>query len=90
MEKYLSAVSEMYSQFKKREAHPMEKYIGRLVKYNGKESKVVGYSYRELLGEYVLIIEASKEIGWTDLDPSDVIFKDCKYFWYVRINDLID
>lgn len=30
MEKYSKAVSEMYSQFKKREAHPLEKYIGRL------------------------------------------------------------
>lgn len=90
MEKYSKAVSEMYSQFKKRETHPLGKYIGRLVKYNGEELKVVGYSYRERLGEYVLIAEASKEIGWTDLDPSDVIFKDCEYFWYVRINDLID
>lgn len=90
MEKYSKAVSEMYSQFKKREAHPLEKYIGRLVKYNGRESKVVGYSYQKWLGEYVLIVEASEEIGWTDLDPSDVIFKDCKYYWYVRINDLID
>ena len=32
MEKYLSEVSEMYSQFKKKEAHPMEKYIGRLAR----------------------------------------------------------
>lgn len=90
MEKYLSAVSEMYSQFKKKEAHPMEKYIGRLIKYNGKESKVVGYSYQECLGEYVLIVEAPEEIGWTELDPSDVILKDCEYYWYVRINDLIE
>lgn len=29
MEKYLKAVREMYSQFKKKEAHPMEKYIGQ-------------------------------------------------------------
>ena len=90
MEKYLSAVSEMYSQFKKKEAHPMEKYIGRLVKYNGKESKVVGYSYREPLGGYVLIIEASKEIGWTDLDPSDVVFKKCESYWYVSSFYVID
>ena len=27
MGKYLSAVSEMYSQFEKKEAHPMEKYL---------------------------------------------------------------
>lgn len=29
MKKYLSAVSEMYSQFKKKETHPPEKYVGR-------------------------------------------------------------
>jgi hypothetical protein len=38
MEKYLSAVSEMYSQFGKRKAHPMEKYIGRLVNYYGEKN----------------------------------------------------
>lgn len=32
MEKYSKAVSGMYSQFKQKEAHPMEKYIGRLAK----------------------------------------------------------
>lgn len=37
MEKYSKAVSEMYSQFKKREAHPMEEYIGRLVNYYGEK-----------------------------------------------------
>lgn len=31
MEKYSKAVSEMYSQFKQREAHQMGKYIGWLV-----------------------------------------------------------
>lgn len=90
MEKYSKAVREMYSQFKKKEAHPLEKYIGRLVKYNGKEVEVVGYSYPGCLGDYVLIVEVSEEIGWTELDPSDVIFKDCEYYWYVRINDLIE
>ena len=90
MEKYSKAVSEMYSQFKQREAHPMGKYIGRLAKYNGKESEVVGYSYQEELGEYVLIVEASEKIGWMDLDPGDVIFKDCESYWYASINDLID
>ena len=90
MENYSKAVSEMYSQFKKVEAHPMGKYIGRLVKYNGKKLKVVGYSYREWAGGYVLIVDASEEIGWTDLDPNDVIFKDCEYYWYAGINDLID
>ena len=43
MEKYSKAVSEMYSQFEKREAHPMEKYIGRLANYKGEQLEVVGY-----------------------------------------------
>lgn len=42
MEKYLRAVSEMYSQFKKVEAHPMGKYIGRLVYFCGEKLEVVG------------------------------------------------
>lgn len=45
MEKYSKAVSEMYSQFKKKEAHPMEKYIGRNVQLSGGEIlEVVGYA----------------------------------------------
>lgn len=43
MEKYSKAVSEMYSQFKQKEAHPMEKYIGRLAYTRGGKSEVVGY-----------------------------------------------
>lgn len=31
MEKYSKAAGEMYSQFKRKEAHPTEKYIGRRV-----------------------------------------------------------
>lgn len=90
MEEYSKAVSEMYSQFKKKEAHPMEKYIGRLVKYDGKELEVVGYSYQEGLCGYVLIVDASEEIGWTYLGRNDVIFKDCEYYWYVEMEYLID
>lgn len=90
MEKYLKAVSEMYSQFKKVEAHPMGKYIGRLVKYNDRELEVVGYSYCEWAGEYMLIVEASEERGWPNLNLNDVIFKDCEYYWYVRMEYLID
>lgn len=37
MEKYSKAVSEMYAQFKKREVHPMEKYIGGLARCSGAE-----------------------------------------------------
>ena len=90
MEKYSKAVSEMYSQFEPREADPMEKYIGRLVKYRGKKAVVVGYSYTELDAEPLLIIAASQTDGWSALEPFDVVFKECKYYWYVSINDLID
>ena len=92
MEKYLSAVSEMYSQFKQRETHPMEKYIGRLVNFYGKELEVVGYSYNELADEPLLIVEASPLGGWRRemLDPTDVVFKKCESYWYADINDLIN
>ena len=88
MEKYSKAVSEMYSQFKK-EAHPMEKYIGRLVNFYGKRLEVVGYSRNELADIPVLIVEASPFGGWSELEPSDVIFKECESYWYASINDLI-
>lgn len=64
MEKYLKAVSEMYSQFKQREAHPMEKYIGRLAKCNGEKSEVVGY--RDDGYSHSIIIDASKLGGYRD------------------------
>ena len=76
--------------FEKREAHPMEKYIGRLVYFYGKELEVVGYSRNELTGEPLLIVEALPFGGWSALEPSDVIFKECKGYLYVSINDLID
>ena len=90
MEKYSKAVSEMYSQFKQKEAHPMEKYIGRLVNFYGNELEVVGYSHKQLMGEPLLIADASQIGGWSVLEPSDVIFKDCESYWYVDIDDLID
>ena len=89
MEKYSKAVSEMYSQFKK-DTHPMEKYIGRLAWSGwGEVSEVVGYSRRSD-GSYNLIVDRSKSGGWTVLEPSDVIFKDCESYWYASINNLID
>lgn len=91
MEKYSKAVSEMYSQFKQKEAHPMEKYIGRLVSFSGEEVEVVGYcADRSSLAK--LIIDASQSGGWLEqeLDSCDVIFKKCKYYWYISINDLIE
>ena len=90
MEKYLSAVSEMYSQFKKKEAHPMEKYIGRLVNFYGKRLEVVGYRRNELTGDPLLIVDASQIGGWSALEPSDVILKECEGYWYTGISDLID
>ena len=75
--------------FEKREAHPMEKYIGRLVNFYGKRLEVVGYSRNELAGEPLLIVEALPFGGWSALEPSDVIFKECESYWYAGIKDLI-
>ena len=89
-EMYSKAVSEMYSQFKQREAHPMEKYIGKLARRGcGEVLEVVGYS-RRFDGSYALILDRSQSGGWTVLDPRDVIFKECKSYWYASIDDLID
>lgn len=98
--------------FEKREAHPLEKYIGRLAKLSSDELKlmgygcdellavehscnefeVVGYSCKDLDDEGFLIVDASKSGGWLEqeLEPFDFVFKECKYYWYVNINDLID
>jgi hypothetical protein len=76
--------------FEKREAHPMAKYIGRSVNFYGKELEVVGYSHNELTDEPLLIVEALPFGGWSALEPSDVIFKECESYWYAGINDLID
>lgn len=88
MEKYSSAVSEMYSQFKQREVHPLEKYIGRLAYCCGEKLEVVGYS--SFKGTPVLIVDASQIGGWTDIDLHDVVFKECEGYLYVSTNDLID
>lgn len=90
MEKYSKAVSEMYSQFKQREAHPLEKYIGRLAGYGGEKFEVVGYSFNDLTYKPLLIVDASQTGGWTNLEPGDVVFKECEGYYYVGINDLID
>ena len=90
MEKYLKAVSEMYSQFKKKEAHPAEKYIGRLARCSwGAIVDVVGYSVMPD-GSLSLIVDCPPSRGWTDLEPYDVIFKECEGYWYVSVSDLID
>ena len=92
MEKYSKAVGEMYSQFKQRESHPFEKYMGRLAGYGGEKFEVVGYSFNDLTYKPLLIVDASKVGGWCwkVLDPNDVIFKKCEGYYYVGINDLID
>lgn len=79
----------MYSQFKQKEAHPMEKYIGRHVRYRGKILEVVGYR-RDKSNFGMLIVDASQCEGWMAVGFYDVIFKKCKMYWYVDINDLID
>ena len=76
--------------FEKREAHPMAKYIGRLANFYGKKLEVVGYSHNELADIPVLIVEASPFGGWSALEPSDVIFKECESYWYASIDDLIE
>ena len=92
MEKYLKAVSEMYSQFKQREAHPMEKYIGRLANYEDEQLEVVGYSHNDLADEPLLIVDASQTDGWpaSELKPFDVVFKNCEKYYYVYTDNLID
>ena len=89
MEKYSKAVSEMYSQFKQREAHPMKKYVGQLVKYRGVVLEVVGYS-TDPIWRGLLIADASSFDGWCDLDEDDVVFKRCEAYIYVNIINLID
>lgn len=88
MEKYSKAVSEMRPQIKEG-ADPMEKYIGELARCGrGDVLEVVGYS-RRLDGSYALIVDYSQIGGWTELEPNDVVFKECKSYWHVSINDLI-
>ena len=91
MEKYSKAVSEMYSQFKKVEAHPLEKYIGRLANCRGVDCEVVGYR-NGMDDTWALIVDGAKIKGWCwkVLDTRDVVFKDCEYYFYVGIDDLID
>ena len=92
MEKYSKAVSEMYSQFKQREDHPLKKYVGRLANYEGEQLEVVGYSHNDLVDEPLLIVDASQTDGWpaSELKPSDVVFKNCEKYYYVYTDNLIN
>ena len=90
MEKYSKAASERHSQLKKREPHPLEKYIGRSAKLSGGEKvKVVGHTVDTLTGG-LLIVDASVFGGWHKLHESDAVFKRCKAYRYVVIEALID
>lgn len=89
MEKYSKAVSEMYSQFKQREDHPLKKYVGQLVKYRGVVLEVVGYS-TDPIWRGLLIVDASLFGGWCDPDEDDVVFKRCEAYSYANIINLID
>lgn len=90
MEKYSRAVSEMYSQFKQKEAHPMEKYIGRLARCTwGGISDVVGYAVMPD-GSFSLIVDCPPSRGWTALGLNDVVSKECKSYWYASVSNLID
>lgn len=68
----------------------MEKYIGRLVNYEGEKVEVVGYKDKEY--NFPLIVDASKLGGWhwEFLDPQDVVAKKCERYWYASVDDLID
>lgn len=90
MEKYSKAVSEMYSQFEKREPHPLEKYVGRHADARGSVLEVVGYSHNTVDGKPMLIVDASQVGGWPELESFDVVFKEGKYYWYVDIDALVD
>ena len=80
---------EKYSRFKMGEPHPLEKYVGQLVSFSGEKVEVVGY-YADMSSIAKVIVDASQVGGWTELEPNDVIFKECEKYWYVDINDLID
>lgn len=80
----------MYSQFEQREAHPMEKYIGKSARCGwGEVLEVVGYCRRSD-GSYALIVDFSENGGWTNLEPNDVIFKKCESYWYASVSNLMD
>lgn len=81
----------MYSQFKK-ENHPLAKYIGQFANYEGEQLEVVGYSYNYLADEPLLMVDASQTDGWSasELEPFDVVFKNCEKYYYVYIDNLIN
>lgn len=84
------AVSETHPQSEQKEAHPAEKYIGRSARCGwGGILDVVGYAVMPG-GSFSLIVDCSPSGGWSNLGPSDVVFKECKSYWYVSVGNLID
>lgn len=77
--------------FEKKGDHPLEKYVGRTAILGGARLKVVGYR-NGTDSTRVLIVDCTKFKGWVGgpLGTRDVVFKECKYYWYVSISDLID
>lgn len=90
MEKYSKAVRGKYPQFKRKEAHPMERYIGRLVNYYGEKMEVVGYSHNALAGMDLLIVDGSQSGGWSELGPDDFVSRNCEAYYYAGIDDLME
>lgn len=62
------------------------------VEHSCNEFEVVGYSCKGLDDEGFLIVDASQSGGWLglELESFDFVFKECEYYWYININDLID
>lgn len=90
MEKYSRTASGMHPQSKRGKAHPFEKYIGRLVNYYGEKMEVVGYRNDEPAGKGLLIVDASKSGGWSELGPADFVSKNCESYYYAGIDDLME
>lgn len=64
----------------------MKKYVRQSVRFAGKEVDVVGY-YANMGSLFAkLIIDASQVEGWAVLGPYDVVFKECKLYWYIIID----
>lgn len=82
---------EKYLQFKKGEAHPMEKYIGRTAMCFGERLEVVGYLC-DNDDTALLIAGASKMKAryWDRLGAEDVVVKRCEAYCYATVTDLID
>lgn len=94
MGKCPKAVSEMYSQFKTKEAHPLERYVGRYVQVKDQKLEVIGYS-KDLIwsGGGLLIVDGTTLNGWRwteSKNQGNVVFKKCEKYCYVHTGNLIN